>query len=245
MTHVFPTLDALRPAIPDAAPATEWVALLGRAPTPAARPSGGWTPPVMDASSAAAIDPERVRAEAEEAGFCAGYLKGQRAGMELGLAEGRRVGRDEGHAEGREEVVAAQGEAIEAFRSALADSAAAVGPAAQAWMESVEARATELAMDAVRALLAAELAIRQPDAMGVVREALGHAEGAVRATIRLSPFDRAALAERKEEILAACAGLRDVELVDDRSISGGCVVETEQGVVDATFGTRLELLEAA
>ncbi len=241
MTHVFPPLDALRPSKPQANPATEWVGRLGSVPAAATRPSKGWTPPGLDSANARVVDPEAVRAAAEEAGFCAGYLQGQKAGTERGLAEGRRVGRDEG----REEVVAAHATALGAFRNALEAVAAGVEPAVERWREAVEARATELAMEAVRALLAAELATNRPDAMGIVREALGHAEGAVRATVRLSPFDRAALAERKDEILQACAGLRDVELVDDRSIEGGCLIETEQGIVDATLETRLALMEAA
>lgn len=241
-SFAFPSLDALRPQLPKEESTTEWVALLGVAPSPTAQPVKGWRPPtVATAVPPPAVDLEAARAQAEEAGFCAGYLAGQKAGAERGVAEGRRLGRDEG----RQEVVAAESASLVEFRNALAQAASEVGPAVGRWQEAVEARATELAMDAVRALLAAELAIRQPDAMGVVREALGFAEGAIRATIRLAPFDRAALAERKEEILQACASLRDVELVDDRSLIGGCVVETEQGIVDATLATRLSLLEAA
>ena len=240
MSHLFPTLDALRPQLPKAEPSTEWVAGLAAIPKPAALPKG-WAPPRYDAAAIRGGDLEAARLEAQEEGFCAGYLAGQKAGTQRGLAEGRVQGREEG----RQEVLAAEQASLIEFRDALAEAAAGIGPAVEAWREAVETRATELAMDAVRALLAAELATGRPEAMGIVREALGHAEGAVRATIRLSLFDRAALAERKEEILKSCAGLRDVDLVDDRSIEGGCVVETEQGIVDATLATRLALMEAA
>ena len=247
MNPPFPSLETLRPHLPKSEPPAEWIALLGTAVVPSVASPGSWTPrPLEDATAAAPTpDLDALRAKAQEDGFCAGYLEGQSAGTERGFAEGRRAGWEEGVERGRQEVRAAQDDALEGFRAALEASAAEVGPAVDRWRESVEGRAADLAMDAVRALLAAELAIGRPDAMGIVREALGFAEGAVRAVVRLSPFDRAALAERREEMLAACAGLRDVELVDDRSIEGGCVVETEQGVVDATLPTRLSLLEAA
>lgn len=239
----FPTLDSLRDERPPERPAsTEWVGRLGSQAAPAAKVSG-WRPQSLaDATKTEpSLDLEALKAAAQEEGFRAGYAQGHAAGAEIGLAEGHLQGRDEGQAE----IFAEEAARLNAFRTALEGVVAAVGPAVGAWQAELEARVTELAMGAVRALLAAELATKTPDAMGIVREALGHATGAVRATIRLAPFDRAGLEGRKEEIFAACAGLRDVELVDDRSISGGCVVETEQGIVDATLATRLTLLEAA
>ncbi len=62
------------------------------------------------------------------------------------------------------------------------------------------------------------------------------------ARIRLNPFDGAILQNHRTELLAASGSLRDIELVDDPTIVGGCVIETEGGLVDATTETRLELL---
>lgn len=244
MSFTFPTLDSLRDELPRKREAsTEWVGMLGATPAAPAAPSAGWTPPKLVTVSAVqeTIDLEAVQQAAREEGFRLGYADGQASGMELGVAEGRLEGREAG----RMEILQAEAVSLGEFQHALEATAAMVAPAVERWQEAVEARAAEIAMDAVRALLAAELTTSRPDAIGIVREAMGFAEGAVRATVRLSPFDRAALAERKDEILAACAGLRDVELVDDRSIQGGCVIETENGVVDATLATRLSLLEAA
>ena len=223
---------------------TEWVSMLAASSEPAVAVRG-WTPPKltpgMQVAVRESVDFDSLRQMAQEEGFRAGYAEGQAAGSLRGYAEGQRAGREEA----KEAHLAAESESLGDFRAALSAVVAGVGPAVRAWQTDVEERATTLAMDAVRALLAAELSIERPDAMGIVREALGFAEGAVRATIRLSPFDRAALAERREDLLAACVGLRDVEMVDDRSIEGGCIVETEGGVVDATLATRLSLLEAA
>lgn len=244
MSFAFPTLDALRHDLPSAGSReamAEWVGLLGAAPAAAPAKPSGWTPAPLGSRIGEADDRQALQAAAREEAFRCGYADGKAAGLERGLAEGQRKGREAG----RGEVLEAEAARLREFRHALEGVVAGVGPAVERWRESVEERATELAMDAVRRLLAAELAIGRPDAMGIVREALGHAEGAVRATVRLSPFDRAAMAERKDEVLQALAGLRDVELVDDRSIQGGCIVETENGVVDATLATRLELLEAA
>ncbi len=250
MSFVFPSLDSLRDDLPKVGSReamAEWVGLLSAAPVQAAATVYGWTPEPMvveeevEVEVEETIDLEAVRLAAREEGFRSGYADGKAAGIERGLAEGRRAGREQGQAE----ILEAETAVLQEFSQALEATVASVGPAVEQWREVLEERVADLAMDAVRALLAADLATQRPDAMGIVREALGHAEGAVRATIRLSPFDRAALVERREEILEACAGLRDVELVDDRSIQGGCIIETENGVVDATLATRLTLLEAA
>lgn len=239
----FPSLESLSATLPKpGGPALAgWVEELSSMPAEAAPSVRGWAPPTLElvkpAPETKAPDFEAEKQEAQEEGFRQGYADGLMAGTERGTAEGRR--------EGLEQALAEERARIEEFSQALGEVASTVDPAVQRWMASIEARATEMAMNAVRALLAAELQIDQPSAMGIVREALGLAEGATRATIRLSLADRAALAERQDEILAACAGLRNVELVDDASITGGCVIETENGVVDATLATRLTLLEAA
>lgn len=243
-SFIFPTLDSLQDELPSArAAATEWVGLLGSTAPKAAAPSNGWTPPGLEQVSPRdpGIDLEAERVAAQEMGFRAGYAQGQAAGTAFGLAEGRLAGREEGKAE----VLMAEVASLHDFTQGLQAVVSGVTPAVDRWREDLEARVTDLAMNAVRALLAAELQTSRPDALGIVREALGHAEGAIKATVRLSPFDRASLAERKDQVLAACAGLREVELVDDSSITGGCIIETEQGLVDATLATRLQLLEAA
>lgn len=239
----FPTLDSLDSSRPKrAAPATTgWVEGLGDATLRTSVVARGWTPPTIDSLNATldpdAIDIEEIKRVAQDEGFRQGYTDGLMSGTERGTVEGRR--------EGLEQALLEERKKLEEFSRGLAEVVASVDPAVERWKEALESQVTDMAMNAVRALLAAELAIGRPEAMGIVREALGHAEGALKATIRLSPPDRAALAERKDEILAACTGLRNVELVDDASIIGGCIIETENGVVDATMNTRLTLWEAA
>ncbi len=239
----FPSLESLQSSKPKktVAPRTGWVHGLATAPSPPTPEAFSWAPPDIDSFNtsldADAIDIELLKREAQDEGFRQGYADGLMSGTERGTVEGRR--------EGIEQALLEERKKLEDFSQALAEVVASVDPAIERWKEALESRVTDLAMGAVRSLLAAELSIDRPDAMGIVREALGHAEGALKATIRLSPPDRASLAERHDEFLAACAGLRSVELVDDSSIIGGCIIETENGVIDATMNTRLTLWEAA
>lgn len=236
----FPTLESLRQSIPPRQPIyaedTAWFEEIESAPK-GTRPAYGWSPPTIDSVIAPSLNVEMERQIARDEGFRQGFADGLKSGIEKGIGQGHRQGLADVMAESRDEIYA--------FRTALSEVVARVEPAVERWQAEIEERATELAIEAVRALLAAELATDRPTALGIVREALGHAAGATRVTIRLAPFDRAELAERQDEILNACAGLREVELVDDSSIQGGCVIETENGIVDATFATRLKLLEAA
>lgn len=242
---VFPTLNELAGVVPARKPKVSetWVQDLGRSSAVAASAPSGWIPPAVETISTTPVGSiesarQAAREEGFEQGFKQGFAQGLTAGTERGLAEGRLRGRDEAYAE----VLAAEEQGFVEFRAALEDVVQRVVPAVESWRVEVERRAAELAMEAVRKLLAAELATDRDTGMAIVRDALGYVDQPS-VKIRLSPFDRAALAERKNELMAASAGLQNIEFVDDPSIEHGCVIETDSGTVDARLSTRLQLLE--
>jgi flagellar assembly protein FliH len=125
------------------------------------------------------------------------------------------------------------------YAAGMARAGAAVAAAEQERRRSVERAEADIAalvMEVSRCL-----ALGDPDPRTVARlcrEAVRRAAGARRVTLRVPPGQRELLVER--------AWARGLTVVEDDAISpGGCVVESEEGVVDARIETRLDSLERA
>ncbi|HWD37901.1 MAG TPA: FliH/SctL family protein [Fimbriimonas sp.] len=182
---------------------------------------------------------ELAREQAEKAGFQVGVERGHTVGFLEGFEEGKRQGRDDAYNEALIENKAA----MDQFTSALDATLRKINEEIPRWFEESEQAMTDLAIKAVRRILSAELTLSRDSALEIVKEALEDVTHSRHARIRLNPFDSAILEQHRTELMAAAGSLRDVELVADPSIAGGCVIETDGGVVDATVETKIILLE--
>lgn len=94
----------------------------------------------------------------------------------------------------------------------------------------------DLALDVAAQVLRREVQTQRDVVLPVVREALGHfAETHAHPTVRVSPTDFALVRDslRADGVFQGC------RVVSDAGVQpGGCKVETPQGEVDATLGTR-------
>jgi len=107
----------------------------------------------------------------------------------------------------------------------------------------LEKEALHAAVDATRELIALELKQRPRAIVDVVKRALGSAKHQKEIFVRAHPKDAAVLRENKRELLDSLSRARDIDIRDDAAVSqGGCVVETEIGMVDAEIGSQLERL---
>lgn len=87
--------------------------------------------------------------------------------------------------------------------------------------------------------------ISQGAIVDVVKKAILQSVGR-RVVIRVNPADVSLLKEKQPEILAALENNRSLTIKEDDSIlSGGCLVETEMGVVDARLDTQLNAIRKA
>lgn len=112
------------------------------------------------------------------------------------------------------------------------------------YFAQVEAKVAALVMTALRKVLGefddVELTLR------VVRNALQVVRSQPHVTIRVTPAQEAALRQRLNELLAGYNSVGMVEIIGDpRLSSGGCILETEIGVVDASIDVQLQALERA
>ncbi|MEN6370673.1 MAG: FliH/SctL family protein [Armatimonadota bacterium] len=64
--------------------------------------------------------------------------------------------------------------------------------------------------------------------------------------VRVNPKDYTLMREEKDEVLSSCDGIRNLEIIDDRRVDeGGCIIESNNGDLDARIETQLSETERA
>lgn len=168
----------------------------------------------------------------------AAYALGRRRGFELGARTGLQQGYSEGSQalddfESRKAADVAQQmqQLVDSFRGEMA-----------ALESQVASDLVSLAVDIARQVLRRELATDATALLPVAGEALrALGEGASQLELRVHPADAPVLRQHLESLPAA----RDWRLREDCAIRrGGCRVEADTGVADATFETRWQAVMA-
>ena len=192
---------------------------------------------------------DRAIAEAREAATVTARREGFAVGLTQGHQEGLNRGYEEGYAnaerEAREKFEAEFTSALTSFKSELQQRVDVLNAAIPAFFADAEEAMADRAIEVVRALLDAELATSRASTLAIVREALKEVTTANHARIRVGTQDASTMNTYKSELLASAATLRDIEFVEDSSITAGCVIECSAGVIDATVSKRLEGWEDA
>ena len=164
---------------------------------------------------------------------------GENEGFEIGQKAGYQAGFDQAFSEASNQ----QAEMLRSFAAELQKVRDRLEESIAQWFEAAESDVEALAVEIAEKLIHAQISLDRSFIIESTKAALKPLTEANRARIRVNPFDSVILNNAREELLAATASLRGVEIVDDDSILGGCIVETDRGAVDATVETRLKLLE--
>ena len=163
-------------------------------------------------------DASQIRARAEET------LKQAERERE----EERQRGYDEGREEGQEELIEKISEAELAHEKILNEA---------------EPQIVKMVMDIAEKVVGQ--AVLEGAVVDVVKKAILESVGK-KIIVRIHPQDVALLKERQSEILSGLGEVRSISFQEDESIpSGGCIVETELGVVDAKLETQLNAIRKA
>ena len=216
--------------------------------------------------SATAFNYDDLRRQCDE------YVEAARREAQMILVEARtqaekerQRAREEGHAQGEREGLAAAQKLIESrageiaaqqsqeqLRTALPAFRTAVSALEierDRWLAAWEGAAVELSAAIAEKILRHELEQKPRLAQATIREALQLAAGQPHVKLRLNPQDLDQLQECGQEAVGQLTKIGRAELVPDDTISrGGCLVETEHGVIDGHIETQLkritqELLE--
>jgi len=108
---------------------------------------------------------------------------------------------------------------------------------------SAESELLGLCMGIAHKILKQELRTHPDAIVAVVREAIAPMSRKKMLTIRVNPQDRAILQGHRAELMDALMGSGQIQFVADADIGqGGCLVETEHGIVDARLETEMNIL---
>lgn len=170
-----------------------------------------------------------------------------KSAFEQAKKEGYEAGYTEGVLQGRAEVEAAHALALSEFRDRLRDFVAKTEGAIDNWYAKSEEALSTLAIDIARKAICCELAASRESVLDITKEALAEIRNGTEVRIRVNPSDVGVLESRRQELLEAISGVRNLEIVSDRSIGAGCEIDTPSGTIDATVVTYLNrlTLEAA
>jgi type III secretion system HrpE/YscL family protein len=141
------------------------------------------------------------------------------------------LGYDEGYKKGYEEALAKLGEIEEDVQKTF---------------EGLEPKLVMLSVKVAEKIIGQELATRPDTIAAIVAQALKTVRHQREVNVRVHPSHAAALEAHKKTLLGVLSRARDVVIRPDPSIrEGGCVIETELGILDADLRTQLEILERA
>ena len=109
-----------------------------------------------------------------------------------------------------------------------------------------EAELRALAVRIAEKILGREIALDASAVVDVAAAAMRHAGEPRELVVRCASEDLEALERGKPRLLERCRAAQAVRFVaDDRVARGGCIIETELGVVDARLSTQLDAIERA
>ena len=165
------------------------------------------------------------------------YEQGRQSGFQQGLRDA------EEHIRSRAEELADQ-LAVEKLKTTLPAMQVAADLLVlerEKWMADWEKIAVQLSLAVAEKLLRSKLDAEPKISTEMIRGVLELATGTPHLTLKISPEDLEQLGDHAEEVIRSMASCGKVTLSADESISsGGCVIETQHGVINAEIENQLE-----
>jgi flagellar assembly protein FliH len=157
----------------------------------------------------------------------AARLRGYNEGYEQGMAAG--------HASAEEQMVP--------LLQQLARLVGGVHQSHAGFFRAAERQVVDLALQIAQKVVEKEVENMPDLAVGVIRSALEEMDARTAVRVRVSPDDEELLRRRWSQAVPSGIPLDKIELqADDRVKSGGAIIETTQGQVDAQLDTKLAQL---
>jgi flagellar assembly protein FliH len=133
------------------------------------------------------------------------------------------------------------GQKMESLWPALQKVVADLADARQAWLRQWEQSAVHLTAKIAERVIRRELKQSPQITLDLVREALELAAGSPDVKISLAPADFETLGSQVDRLTKEISRTANATIVADESVStGGCRVETRQGIIDQQIETQLE-----
>ncbi len=176
----------------------------------------------------------RVRAEAQAAGYAAGWAQGQREAETVARAQRERIAAETARV--ADEAAAAVAQALAAVAESAAGLERQLAPAAAELEDLIVRTAFALA----ESIVGRELAVAGAPGHDAVRRALALAPIGRPVTVRLHPTDHRVLASGEPGAVEVVIDRRSITLVADSTLEpGDAVAHTDASTIDARIGAAL------
>jgi type III secretion protein L len=178
-----------------------------------------------------------VKAEAYDASIEATQI------VDAAYAQARKIVEDAEH-ERRTVLATAREEGYERGLQQWNGAVADVNAARDRYLAENEPELIRLAVRIAQKIIGAELRVNPEAIVSIARECLQGVRRERSLTLRVPPAD-VDLVRRTIDVLREAVGPhRSIEVVGDPAVgSGGCIVESEYGVIDARLETQMRCLE--
>jgi len=104
----------------------------------------------------------------------------------------------------------------------------------------------DLALMIAKKIIKTELATNKEAILKNLKQALKKVRDKEKITVKVNPVHLAELGARKEEFLVQVSGIEGIDFEEDKSIEpGGCIIETNFGLIDATISSQIEIIQEA
>ena len=174
--------------------------------------------------------------------FVKAYAEGYQKGFGKGVEEGQEKGSRLAYANASEAAMAARKAELEAFTASLQRTLGFASDAMQRWCNQAEEELGPVALEIAHKIMLEELKLGRESVLAIVKDAMSEISHASVARLRVNPLDSALMRSFKDEILGCAQSVRNLEIVDDPTIEGGCVIETDGGLVDARLTGKLKMI---
>lgn len=186
--------------------------------------------------------PEREVIKKKEDIFAKAYSEGYQRGFEQGRTEGSEAGNQIAVQMTTTAAQASRKAELEAFVGSLQKVLSSTDEAMIEWYRLAEEEIGPIVAEIARKVVLEELKISRESVLSIVKDAMSEITHASKARIRVNPLDTDLMRSFKDEIQACAQSVKGIEIVEDSTIIGGCLIETEGGLVDARIENKVTML---
>ena len=157
-----------------------------------------------------------------------------------GLAEGNQQGFNDGEQKGFEQA----SRKIEPLITAIQQAVKKLTALREETYQQIETEVVELALAIARKVICREVSTDKETVVCVAREALAKVDDPGKIKIKMNPADLQFINETKYQLSNLIADVNSVTIEAEENIqSGGCVIETDSGQIDARIEKQLQAVE--
>ena len=164
-----------------------------------------------------------------------------RQAVQAAFVKGRTEGLEEGLARGREETTEVYEKKIDQLQQKIESIIRQFDESRRTVFSGSEHLLLRLCCEMVRKVISTEVTVNQNIILSVLKKALTYIGDRERLVVRVSPDDFETVSGRKDFWVPVAESLKNVSVESDERVSrGGCIIESNSGVVDARLGVQFE-----